>query len=78
MSGLEVGDCAALPAIDGLIDTLLTRHGGGPARAHDGTLDFNTAERQKLFDYDALIRNGAPEGERSEAFAAVVFTPTGC
>jgi hypothetical protein len=73
VSGLEVGDCAALPSIDDLIDTLLARHGGGPTRMDDGTLDFNAAERQRLFDYDALIRNGAPEGERSEAFAAAVW-----
>ena len=32
VSGLEIGECAALPPIDGLIDTLLARHGGGPAR----------------------------------------------
>ena len=73
VSGLEVGECAALPPIDGLIETLLARHGGGPARMDDGPLDFNAADRQRLFDYDALIRNGAPEGERSEAFAAVVW-----
>ena len=60
-------------SIDDLIDTLLARHSGGPTRAEDDTLDFNATERQKLFDYDALIRNGAPEGERSEAFAAVVW-----
>jgi hypothetical protein len=73
VSGLEVGEGAALPPIDGLIETLLARHGGGPARMDDGPLDFNAADRQRLFDYDALIRNGAPEGERSEAFAAVVW-----
>jgi hypothetical protein len=73
VSGLEVGNCVALPSIDDLIDTLLARHSGGPTRAEDDTLDFNATERQKLFDYDALIRNGAPEGERSEAFAAVVW-----
>jgi hypothetical protein len=72
VSGLEVGDCAELPPIDSLIDTLLARHGGGAAR-NDGPLDFNTADRQRLLDYDALIRNGAPEGERSEAFAGVVW-----
>jgi hypothetical protein len=73
ISGLEIGHCAALPSLDDLIDALLARHSGGRTRAEDGTLDFNTAERQKLVDYDALIRNGAPEGERSEAFAAVVW-----
>jgi hypothetical protein len=73
ISGLEIGQCAALPPLDDLIDTLLARHSGGRTRAEDGTLDFNTAGPQKLFDYDALIRTGAPEGERSEAFAAVVW-----
>jgi hypothetical protein len=73
VSGLEVSECAALPSLDGFIDTVMARHSGGPARAADGGLDFNAAERQKLFDYEDLIKNGAPEGQRSEAFQAVVW-----
>jgi hypothetical protein len=73
VSGLEVSECAALPSLDGFIDTVMARHAGGTARAEDGTLDFNAAERQKLFDYEDLIKNGAPEGQRSEAFQAVVW-----
>jgi hypothetical protein len=73
VSGLEVSECAALPSLDSFIDTVMARHSGGPARAADGGLDFNTAERQKLFDYEDLIKNGAPEGQRSEAFQAVTW-----
>jgi hypothetical protein len=73
VSGLEVSECTALPSLDGFIDTVMARHSGGAARAADGTLDFNAAERQKLFDYDKLIKNGAPEGQRSETFQAVVW-----
>jgi hypothetical protein len=71
ISGLEIGDCAELPSLDGLIDALLVRHGQG--QAHAGPFDFNTAGRQRALNYDELIRNGAPEGERSELFQAVVW-----
>ena len=47
-------------------------HYSGHARQRDG-LDFNDARRQSSsIDYDDLIRNGAPEGQRSEQFQAVV------
>jgi hypothetical protein len=73
VSGLEVSECAALPSLDSFIDAVMARHSGGPARAADGGLDFNTAERQKVFDYEDLIKNGAPEGQRSETFQAVIW-----
>jgi hypothetical protein len=69
VSGLETGHCAELPPLDHLIDTLLARHGYGQAQP----LDFNTAGPQRERDYEALIQNGAPEGERSEFFQAVVW-----
>jgi hypothetical protein len=69
VSGLETGHCAELPPLDQLIDTLLARHGYGQAQP----LDFNTAGPQRELDYEALIQNGAPEGERSEFFQAVVW-----
>jgi hypothetical protein len=69
VSGLETGHCAELPPLDHLIDTLLARHGYGQAQP----LDFNTAGPQRERDYEALIQNGAPEGERSELFQAVVW-----
>jgi hypothetical protein len=65
VSGLEIGSCVELPD-DGLLDNLNSRHGRPP----DG-LDFNAADQQQSsIDYDALIQNGAPEGQRSELFQA--------
>ena len=63
--------CAELPPLDDLIDTLVSRHAYGQEA---GTaLDFNSARPQRSFDYDDLIRNGAPEGERSELFQSVIW-----
>jgi primase-polymerase (primpol)-like protein len=64
VSGLETSHCAALPPLDDLIDTLLARHAFGQKAS---ALDFNTAGPQQSLDYDAIIKNGAPEGQRSEA-----------
>jgi hypothetical protein len=69
ISGLELGSCAELPPLDAFIDTLLARYSGQAA----GGLDFNDASLQGGIDYDEVIRNGVPEGERSEAFQAVVW-----
>ena len=71
VSGLQTGVCAELPPLDDLIDTLFARHAYGTQPGQ--TLDFNNAPPQNALDYDALIQNGAPEGERSEAFQAVVW-----
>jgi hypothetical protein len=67
VSGIEIGSCAKLPSLDLLIDRVLARHGAPPP----DELDFNLAGRQ--LDYDDLIAKGAPEGERSELFQAVVW-----
>ena len=69
ISGLQLGDCVELPPLDALIDTLFVRHSGQVA----GGFDFNDADPQGSLDYDDLIQNGAPEGERSELFQAVVW-----
>jgi hypothetical protein len=70
VSGLEIGDCPALPPIDDFIDTVFARHSGKTEKASG--FDFNDAASQSV-DYDDLIRNGAPEGQRSELFQAVVW-----
>jgi len=70
ISGAEIGEpCAELPPLDAFIDTLFARHNGHAA----GGLDFNDADPQAPPDYDDLIRNGAPDGQRSEAFQSVVW-----
>jgi hypothetical protein len=71
ISGLELGSCAELPPLDSFIDTLFGRYTGQPR--HGGGLDFNDAGHQHAPNYDELIRNGVPEGQRSEAFQAVVW-----
>jgi len=68
VSGIEMGGpCAELPPLDDLIDRLLARHGRDP----DG-LDFNQAGTGTR-SIKNLVENGAPEGERSELFQAVVW-----
>jgi hypothetical protein len=70
VSGLELGTCVELPPLDGFIDNVLMRYGGHQA----GGLDFNDAGPQSSsIDYDNLIRNGAPEGQRSDLFQSVVW-----
>jgi hypothetical protein len=82
VSGLELGHCPELPPFDAFIDTLLARH-SAPADAPTGALighgaptdgiDFNAAPQQDAVDYNDLIQNGVPEGERSEAFQSCVW-----
>ena len=72
ISGLQLGECSELPVIDGLLDTLFARYSGTAQQANG--YDFNDAGRQQSsIDYDKVIENGAPEGERSELFQAVVW-----
>jgi predicted P-loop ATPase len=69
VSGAELGGpCPALPPIDEVIDKLFSNLDGG--------MDFNSTgqeNQEQTIDYDDIIRNGAPEGQRSEAFAQVVW-----
>jgi putative DNA primase/helicase len=70
VSGLERGTCQALPPLDNLLDTLFARH--SKTKQSNG-FDFNKVGRLDAHDYERLIRNGAPEGERSEPFQSVVW-----
>jgi hypothetical protein len=68
ISGLELSHCARLSNIDVLIDDLIVQHGEKPSRrAGQGNVRFG---RRGIND---LIRNGAPERSRSEAFQSVIF-----
>jgi hypothetical protein len=71
VSGLERGTCSELPPLDGLIDTLFNRYSGKAKQS--GGFNFNDASPQDTQNYDNLIRNGAPDGQRSEAFQSVVW-----
>ncbi len=66
ISGLQLGDCQQLSSLDDFIDTMLARFDRRKGEVERG--------RQHIVrDYDDLIRNGAPHGERSEAFHSVVW-----
>jgi hypothetical protein len=67
ISGLQLGQCDHLPSLDSVIDTVVRRYGNAPRPQA-------SAERHsERRDFDYLIRHGAREGERSEAFQAVVW-----
>ena len=64
VSGLQVGECAELPVIDEILDRWFARFatGGESTAGNVVMLDFNDVRGP----YDDVIRNGCPEGERSE------------
>jgi putative DNA primase/helicase len=68
VSGLQLGECSRLPPIDDFLDILRARYDG------DGRAPSRQDRQARSdTDYEELIRNGAPEGQRSEAFQAVVW-----
>ena len=76
VSGLEIGTCRELPPSDAFLDALLARHIGGKGKTRQGNgLDFNDAGPQPATDteYENIIKNGAPVGQRSDLFQAVVW-----
>jgi hypothetical protein len=74
ISGLEMGKCSELPAIDEALDGLLARY-GAPGQAVPG-LDFASSDTIQLVrpDLADVIENGAPVGERSDEFGRVVWS----
>jgi hypothetical protein len=73
VSGLEIGTCAELPPIDNLIDTLFARFTGRAQQRTEGMGFNDTGRQQSSTDFEHVIRNGAPEGERSELFQGCVW-----
>ena len=73
VSGLEIGNCPELPPLDSFIDTVLARFDGRANRKAGGGLDFNDVTGRQEIDYDVIIKNGVPEGQRSEVFQSVVW-----
>ena len=74
ISGLQECQCEAMGEIDAYLDELLTRFDGQPPPQSSTRLNLNDAAPQSNSEYFAeIIENGAPEGERSEAFAEVVW-----
>jgi Virulence-associated protein E len=77
VTGAQVGDCAELRPIDvGKIiahyDTAKKAKNG--TKGKTGAFDFNAAGPQSSsVNYDDIIQNGAPNGQRSELFQACVW-----
>src|SRR6266496_3014960 len=75
ISGLEQGRCSKLMSIDALIDRIVAEHDLANNTEKTKTTDNGG---NGLDDIDHLIRNGAPETQRSEAFARCVWSLAGC
>jgi hypothetical protein len=77
ISGREVGTCAELSPLDDFIDAMLTRYAGKTCHSEERrrqSFDYNDAGPQSSsIDYDEVIRNGAPNGQRSELFQACIW-----
>jgi hypothetical protein len=78
ITGNQVGDCAKLqvlnsgPVVERYDQAKGTKAKTKTSKAKTANkFDFNAAGSQ--IDYDEVIRNGAPEGQRSELFQAVVW-----
>jgi len=75
VTGAQVGDVKELEPVD-LLEKIKAYYDG--ARARRSGFDFNDAGQQpgqqsSSIDFDDVIRNGAPEGKRSELFQACVW-----
>jgi hypothetical protein len=69
ISGLQLGQCQSLTPLDDLLDTVLARFD----QRNTDRRDRSDQRRGNNRDYDDLIRNGAPAGERSELFQGAVW-----
>jgi hypothetical protein len=73
VSGLQINKCDTLPNIDALIDNLAAEHGSRkPDTATQANFEFS---KRGIND---LIRNGAPETHRSEAFQSAIWRLANC
>jgi hypothetical protein len=75
ISGLEIGTCSELPNIDQLIDKIASRRISTNTKGQNS--HSSNAGGNGLDDIDRLIKHGAPEGQRSEAFSRVVWSLAG-
>jgi hypothetical protein len=73
ITGNQVGDCTELQMFDA--DPIVQQYDKAKTKKKtSGTFDFNDAGPQSSsIDYDEVIRNGAPNGQRSELFQACVW-----
>jgi putative DNA primase/helicase len=75
VTGNQVGDCTKLQTFDA--DPIVQQYDKAKTskkKKMNGGFDFNDAGPQSSsIDYDEVIRNGAPNGQRSELFQASVW-----
>ena len=78
VSGVEVGRCTKLPNIDTLIDGIIAEQANSASTEgeSEGGNGFDAASII-VDDIDAIIQNGVPDGQRSEAFARCVWSLAG-
>jgi hypothetical protein len=76
VSGLEISRCAKLMNIDRLIDDIVARY-NTTEQPNNKSTGAETGGGNGFDDIDDLIKNGAPESQRSEAFARVVWSLAG-
>jgi hypothetical protein len=69
VSGQQIGACSELTNIDNLIDGLVAQYGTAKPKCVPSQGGFKFGKR----GINDLLRNGAPERQRSEAFQSVVF-----
>src|SRR5262249_14652554 len=72
VSGLEQDHCTRLTNIDAAIDSIVAQH-----HIADNTKKEKITNGNGFDDIDNLIRNSAPETQRSEAFARCVWSLAG-
>jgi hypothetical protein len=73
ISGAQIGGCAELPYVDDLLDRLTARFDAAKAKVQSSAAGKQTAAGGKR-DIDDIIKNGSPEGQRSQDFGRVVWT----
>jgi hypothetical protein len=76
VSGLQHNRCNELANVDALIDGIVAKH--DIADNTETKIKTTDDGGNGLDDIDNLIRNGAPETQRSEAFARCVWSLAGC
>ena len=73
ISGLQIGTCDELPGVDTLLDGIVAEHQARTGKSGNGA-HHQGGQKRPIID---IIRNGSPEGDRSEDFARVVWSLAG-
>ena len=78
VSCVQISDCHELTDIDDLIDYVVAHYGKANGNGkHEPNFTFEMDGNVLEDDIDQLIKNGAPVGQRSQAFSRVVWSLSG-